>query len=179
MKMNNVSSIDLMLLGLIRNQPMSAYDLSKLEGVYEMVKISVPAIYKNIIRLQEKGFLSLTCMKEGKMPEKKIYAITKKGEDHFNKLLINCAKNPIKFYFDFNVSLLFTASIDYETGIKLIQLVRDNTQQKINHLNQQLDLFKDLPFPLPNIAEQQLRLSQELFNWLNAFEDTFKKGQHH
>lgn len=173
-KNEHVSSIDLMLLGLLRNQPMSPYELSKMQGIYEMVKISVPAIYKNVRRLEEDGYLKYKTVKEGKMPEKKIYSLTKKGENRFDELLNLCASSAINFFFDFSVSLLFVDSVSRTKGNEIINMVEDSLNEKKHYLEKQLNTFKQLPFPITNMAQQQVDLTKELGKWLKKFKEDYK-----
>lgn len=175
MKNLNISSIDLLLLGLIRNEPLSAYDLSKMVGIYEMVKISVPAIYKNIKRLYNEGYLEYSIKKTTNMPEKKIYTITNKGKDRFLELLELCAQNAINYYNDFNVSLLFLGSIDSNTGNKIIDIVNENLSGKQQSLKNQIDMFKNLPFPIPNIGEQHYNLNKTIIEWLKKLKKEYNK----
>jgi len=174
MKNINISSIDLLLLGLIRNEPLSAYDLSKMVGIYEMVKISVPAIYKNIRRLNKEGYLEYSIEKNSKMPEKKIYSITSKGSDRFFELLTLCAQNTINYYNDFNVALLFLGSIDKKTGNEIIDIVNDNLSDKQRILNSQIDMFKNLPFPIPSIGKQHSKLNETIIKWLVDLRKDYK-----
>ena len=162
----NISSIDLILLGLIRNEPLSAYDLSKMVGIYELVKISIPAIYKNIRRLHKDGYLKFSIEKKSNMPEKKIYSITDTGEHRFYELLELCSKNSINYFFDFNVSLLFLGSIDKESSIKIINSVQENLTLKQASLDMQINKFQHLPFPIPSLGKQHFKLNQTLINWL-------------
>lgn len=62
---------------------MSAYEIQKLveyRNIFKWVKISTPSIYKKTIQLEEKGLISGTDVKAGKMPEKAVYALTDAGE---------------------------------------------------------------------------------------------------
>ena len=55
-----MSSIDLVLLGLLSRQEKSAYDLAKEIEQYEldsMIRLSIPAIYKNVKQMEGRGFL--------------------------------------------------------------------------------------------------------------------------
>ena len=169
----NISSIDLILLGLIRNEPHSAYDLSKMLGVYELVKISIPAIYKNIKRLQKNGYLKFSIEKKSNMPEKKIYSITKSGEARFFELLELCTKNTINYFFDFNVSLLFLGSIDKGIGNKLVNSVKENLTTKQQDLNKQIEMFQHLPFPIPNLGKQHLELNRTMLGWIKELEKNY------
>ena len=75
-----MAAIDLVVLGMIKKQPLSAYDIQKLveyRNISKWVKISTPSIYKKVIQLEEKGYIRSSSVKEGKMPEKAVYSATK------------------------------------------------------------------------------------------------------
>ena len=74
-----VSSIDLILLGMVYDQPRSAYDIQKhveYRNLSHWVKISSPSVYKKLRVLEQKGYLMTKRQREGNMPEKSIYSLT-------------------------------------------------------------------------------------------------------
>ncbi len=169
------STIDLILLGLIKNQQVSAYDLSKMSGIFELVKISVPAIYKNVRRLKANGYLKSSTVKSGNMPEKKIYTITKQGEKRFQELLNIYSSGTINFYFDFNIPLLFVNSVDKKLGEEIIASIQSQLQSKQKYLVEQLEKYQHLPFPIGNLGKQHLELNKMLLNWIKEFRSDYKK----
>lgn len=55
-----MATIDLIVLGILKKDPMSAYDIQKLveyRKISKWVKISTPSIYKKAIQLEEKGLI--------------------------------------------------------------------------------------------------------------------------
>ena len=55
-----MATIDLIVLGILKKGPMSAYDIQKLveyRNISKWVKISTPSIYKKTIQLEEKGLI--------------------------------------------------------------------------------------------------------------------------
>ena len=55
-----MATIDLIVLGILKKEPMGAYDIQKLveyRNISKWVKISTPSIYKKAIQLEEKGFI--------------------------------------------------------------------------------------------------------------------------
>lgn len=177
MAISNLSTIDLILLGLLRNQPMSPYDLTKLSGLFELVKISTPAVYKNIRRLKAEGFLRSSSSKAGNMPEKKIYSLTKSGEKKFMELMAQSSSSAVEFYFDFNVPLLFVASVDKRYGKEIINQVQTSLREKRKYLSEQIKKYQDLPFPVVNLANQHLRLNEILLKWIKEFNEEFEAHQ--
>ncbi|AMP20455.1 hypothetical protein AZF37_04060 [endosymbiont 'TC1' of Trimyema compressum] len=56
-----MSTVDLILLGLVYDYPQSAYAIQKdieYRNLSNWVKISAPSVYKKVIRLEGKGYLS-------------------------------------------------------------------------------------------------------------------------
>ncbi|GAB4377173.1 MAG: PadR family transcriptional regulator [Calditrichia bacterium] len=152
---------------------MSPYDLTKMQGMFELVKISVPAVYKNVKRLENGGYLQSETQKTGNMPEKKVYSLTEKGDARFRELLLACLTNPINFFFDFNVSLLFVNSVDRATGARLISVAKSQLEMRKSYLANQVEKFQHMPFPIVNLGKQQLKLSEVLLQWLDEFEREF------
>ena len=63
-----MAAIDLVVLGMIKKQPLSAYDIQKLveyRNISKWVKISTPSIYKKVIQLEEKGYIRSSSVKGG------------------------------------------------------------------------------------------------------------------
>lgn len=74
-----MATIDLIVLGIVKKEPLSAYDIQKLveyRNISRWVKISTPSIYKKVIQLEQKGFIRGTMIKEGNMAEKAVYSLT-------------------------------------------------------------------------------------------------------
>ena len=104
-----MATIDLIVLGILKKEPMGAYDIQKLveyRNISKWVKISTPSIYKKAIQLEEKGFIKGEIVKEGKMPEKAVYSLTDEGEKEFVKLMMETASKPIHFFLDFNAVIV-------------------------------------------------------------------------
>lgn len=58
-----MATIDLIVLGMLKNESLSAYDLQKLveyRHISRWVKISTPSIYKKVLQLEEKGYITST-----------------------------------------------------------------------------------------------------------------------
>lgn len=68
-----MATIDLIVLGIVKQQPQSAYDIQKVveyRNISRWVKISTPSIYKKVIQLEEKGYIQSTIVREGECQKK-------------------------------------------------------------------------------------------------------------
>lgn len=104
-----MATIDLIVLGMLKKESMSAYDIQKLveyRNISKWVKISTPSIYKKALQLEEKGFIKGDIVKEGKMPEKAVYSLTDAGKKEFERLMLEIAAKPIHIFLDFNAVIV-------------------------------------------------------------------------
>lgn len=93
-----MSSIDLVILGIVLEKPQSAYDIQKDVEYHHFsrwTKISVPSIYRKVLQLSEKGYLQSDIVKGDKFADKAIYSITDQGRAYFKELMASCATTPI------------------------------------------------------------------------------------
>ena len=89
-----MSSIDLVILGIVLEKPQSAYDIQKDVEYHHFsrwTKISVPSIYRKVLQLSEKGYLQSDIVKGDKFADKAIYSITDQGRAYFKELMASCA----------------------------------------------------------------------------------------
>ena len=74
-----MATIDLIVLGILKKESLSAYDIQKIveyRNISKWVKISTPSIYKKVIQLEKKGYMKGDVVKEGNMAEKTVYSLT-------------------------------------------------------------------------------------------------------
>ena len=93
-----MATIDLIVLGMLKKQSMSAYELQKqvdYRNISRWVKISTPSIYKKVLQLEEKGYIKGQLMRTGKMPEKMVYSLTAAGDREFERLMLELACQPV------------------------------------------------------------------------------------
>ena len=101
-----MSSIDLVILGIVLEKPQSAYDIQKDVEYHHFsrwTKISVPSIYRKVLQLSEKGYLQSDIVKGDKFADKAIYSITDQGRAYFKELMASYVAGPVPLLFDFNV----------------------------------------------------------------------------
>ena len=85
-----MSSIDLVILGIVLEKPQSAYDIQKdieYHNFSRWTKISIPSVYKKVLQLKEKGYLTSDVVKGERFAEKAIYSITDAGRAYFETLM--------------------------------------------------------------------------------------------
>lgn len=173
-----MSSIDLVILGIVLEKPQSAYDIQKDVEYHHFsrwTKISVPSIYRKVLQLSEKGYLQSDIVKGDKLADKAVYSITDKGRTYFNELMASCAAAPIPLVFDFNVVITNLNKMDKAEAMELISTLRQSIQSSTELIKNYAQEFHDIPFVGITIFEQQLLLYRALLEWLNHFEGQFSQ----
>lgn len=174
-----MATIDLIVLGILKKESMSAYDIQKLveyRNISKWVKISTPSIYKKVIQLEEKGYITSTQVKEGKMPEKAVYTLTDSGKSQFEKLMIEISLKPIHIFLDFNAVIVNLDSLSRENQKVCLANIEGNIKTLRSYLEENESLKKNAPeIPETGMAvlEQQLILIQAIETWIASMKEHF------
>ena len=176
-----MSSIDLIILGILLEKPQSAYDIQKDVDYHHFsrwTKVSVPTIYKKVLYLRERGYLESETTKGSNFAEKAVYSITDKGKEYFEQLMDDCSGRQIPLLFDFNVVIANLNKMEKSKALKLVEKLRNNIKA-MTQINHEYALeYMDIPLVGKTIIEQQRLLYLALLEWLDTFENQFKSEQH-
>lgn len=178
-----MATIDLIVLGILKKEALSAYDIQKLveyRNISKWVKISTPSIYKKVIQLEEKGYIRSTTVKEGNMAEKAVYSLTDAGENEFQKLALEISAMPIRFFLDFNAVIVNLYSLppeeralcltNIENGVKMLRtFLEENMNKKEN--------IPEIPETGMAVLQQQLILAEAIEAWLSSLKGIMDKKE--
>ena len=176
-----MATIDLIVLGMVKQQPLSAYDIQKLveyRNISKWVKISTPSIYKKVIQLEQKGYLKGNIEKQGKMPEKVVYSLTDAGESQFEKLMIEISSKPIYIFLDFNAVIVNLNSLSIENQKLCISHIENNIKSFKKNLEDNLIIKENMDnVPEAGLAvlKQQFILVEAIEKWINTIKEDFIK----
>ncbi len=173
-----MSSIDLVILGIVLEKPRSAYDIQKDVEYHHLsrwTKISVPSVYRKVLQLSEKGYLQSNLVKGEKFADKTIYSITDQGRVYFRELMASCAAGPVPLLFDFNVVIANLNKIDRAEALELVSALRRSIQSSAALNEGHAREFADIPLVGRTIFEQQQLLYRALLEWLDSFERKFSE----
>lgn len=174
-----MSSIDLVILGMVLEKPQSAYDIQKDVEYHRFpmwTKISIPSIYRKVIQLNEKGYLQSDIVKGERFADKAIYSITEKGKAYFEQLMTDKANQQIPLLFDFNVVIANLNKMDKSKAMELVMQLRNSiTTSKQTNDEYVAEYYSYLPLVGRTIFDQQQLLYNALLEWLDKFERQFKE----
>ncbi len=172
-----MATIDLIVLGILKREPLSAYDIQKLveyRNISKWVKISTPSIYKKVIQLEEKGLIKSNVIKEGKMPEKAVYSITETGEKEFEKLMYDIASQPVRFFLDFNAVIVNLPGLPPEGQKACLENIEEHVKTLKTYLEENIRQKEHEPgIPETGMAvlQQQYILAQAVETWIASLKD--------
>ena len=172
-----MATIDLIVLGILKKEALSAYDIQKLveyRNISKWVKISTPSIYKKVIQLEEKGYIKGTLVKEGKMAEKAVYSLTEAGEKEFENLVLEISCKPIRIFLDFNAVIVNLDSLPPEKQKLCLTNIENSAKALTAYLKENMSLKENMPeIPEAGMAvlQQQLILAQAIETWIASLKD--------
>lgn len=167
-----MATIDLIVLGILKKESLSAYDIQKLveyRNISKWVKISTPSIYKKVIQLEEKGYIKGNVVKEGKMPEKAVYSLTPAGEKAFENLMFEIASQPIRFFLDFNAVIVNLSSLPPEDQETCLTSIGDNIKNLKGYLEENIrekETAPEIPETGKAVLRQQYILAEAVEMWI-------------
>ncbi|MCO1603788.1 PadR family transcriptional regulator [Desulfosporosinus nitroreducens] len=175
-----MATIDLIVLGILKKESLSAYDIQKLveyRNISKWVKISTPSIYKKVIQLEEKGYIESDIVKEGKMAEKAVYSLTGDGEIEFEKLMIGISSQPINIFLDFNAVIVNLTSLTPENQKSCLTNIEDNVKILKSYMEENISMKENMPeIPETGMAvlQQQFILAQAIETWIASLKEGFE-----
>ena len=173
-----MSSIDLVILGIVLEKPQSAYDIQKdieYHNFSRWTKISIPSIYKKVLQLKEKGYLTSDVVKGERFAEKAIYSITDAGRAYFETLMDTIAEQNVPLTFDYNVVITNHNKMDHPHAQALVSKLRKSILASAEKNEGYAQQYADIPLVGRTIFDQQRLLYQALLAWLDSFSTQFSE----
>ncbi|MDR2930762.1 MAG: PadR family transcriptional regulator [Propionibacteriaceae bacterium] len=167
-----MSAIDLIVLGILKQQPRSAYEIHKVveyRSIAQWVKISTPSIYKKVLQLEAKGYIQSTVVKQGKMPEKAVYSLTKAGLEQFHQLIQQISSQPVRLLLDFNAVIVNLDAVSIAEREQALSNIADQVRLLEDTLEQSLRVKQavaEVPETGLAVLRQQLELARVIRAWI-------------
>lgn len=169
-----MATIDLIVLGILKKEALSAYDIQKLveyRNISKWVKISTPSIYKKVLQLEERGYVKSCPVREGKMAEKAVYSLTPAGEKEFERLMQQISSGPVNIFLDFNAVIVNLDSLPKEEQEACLAHIEENVKALKSTIEENIRLKEHLPeIPATGMAvlRQQFALAEAIEQWIGS-----------
>lgn len=130
-----------MIMGLINNSPLNAYEIIKQlqwMNIKYWYNIADSTVYATIKTLEKKGYISGKIEKEGNMPDKTVYKLTVQGKIELENTL---SHSIVTFDYDANVFSIATFFLDFFNATEQKQLLEkrlDNLHKYLQGIENQV-----------------------------------------
>ena len=113
--------VALSVLNLLNERPMHPYEMRMLireRGHDRAFKMRESSVYDTVSRLADRGFIEpVEVSREGRRPERTVYAITEAGQDELDAWLWELASEPSEEYPSFAAPLMFIYTLGRDRTI--------------------------------------------------------------
>jgi DNA-binding PadR family transcriptional regulator len=115
----------LAVMTLLMERPMHPYEMKskmKERGHDQVIRLKGGSIYDTVERLEEGGFItSQAPSREGRRPERTVYAITESGREEITAWMREMLAQPVNDYPQFAAALAFLAVLDKDEVVRLLR----------------------------------------------------------
>jgi DNA-binding PadR family transcriptional regulator len=140
-----LSKTALLILGIIAEGPINPYAIIKLIN-YKRKNVrryvSPQTVYGIVNILKRKRLITGKRMKNGNMPERTAYSITKKGEELIRKNLVSYLSTPEDNLSELVLSILLIRYLDKKTVLKVLTEYRDKIEEEIASIKKLSSQYK-------------------------------------
>ncbi|WP_219838147.1 PadR family transcriptional regulator [Paenibacillus sp. R14(2021)] len=172
----------LAVLSLLNEKPMHPYEMSatmKQRGIPDVIKLNNGSLYSVVeALLKQQWIMPLETQREGRHPERTIYAPTEAGRTEFQAWIRELIGEPVKEYPHFPAALSFVGHISPLETADLLKQRIESVQQNITERRAGMTYATGLGLSRIFVMEAEYILNQleaEL-HWLRAFRDDIKNG---
>lgn len=173
------SVIDLVVLGILLDEPMNAYRLAEFvdqRQLGRLVKISRPAIYKSCRRLLRAHCLTGKAVRETEAPEKIVYSVIKAGKQRFQDLMRHFSHRLNPFHFEFNSFIWNLYHVDKAEGMNMLTALRKEMTEMRDWLavHEKRDLLQ-AGFGARMVVKQYRMVLGTLVQWIEETIDEYRR----
>jgi DNA-binding PadR family transcriptional regulator len=141
-------TVELALLGFLRQQPMHAYEihqtLMRNEALGLVWHLKQSLVYVMLERLEAEGYISSSLEPQGSRPPRKILQLTRDGQVAFAHWLVAPVEHGRDFRLEFLAKLYFASQDDAASAIALIGAQQAACRDWLVELRTQADALQDM-----------------------------------
>jgi DNA-binding PadR family transcriptional regulator len=152
-------------MNLLMEHPMHPYEMKskmKERGHDQVIRLKGGSIYDTVERLEQGGFIhAQETSREGRRPERTVYAITETGRDEITAWLRELLAQPANEYPQFAAALAFFAGLDKDEVVRLLRLRTALLEGQIAGDEKSLKSFMEMGLPRLFLVEGEYALAMK------------------
>jgi len=155
----------LAVMNLLVEHPMHPYEMKakmKERGHDQVIRLKGGSIYDTVERLEQGGFIQAQeTSREGRRPERTVYAITENGREEIMAWLRELLAQPVNEYPQFGAALAFFAALDKDEVVRLLKLRTALLDGRAAGEEKQLKSFMEMGLPRLFLVEGEYALAMK------------------
>jgi len=173
----------LAVMNLLMERPMHPYEMKltmKERGHDQVIRLKGGSIYDTVERLEAGGFIkSQETSREGRRPERTVYAITEAGRDEITGWLAELLAQPVNEYPQFGGALAFVAALDKDEVTRLLKMRIALLDAQIAGAEKQLKNFLGMGLPRLFLVEGEYAVAMQRaeLEWVRSIVDDIQSGK--
>lgn len=172
---------DLVVLGLLREQPMYGYQIKQQveqRHLDHWAHVSLPSIYNTLNRLEKRGLIAARQEKVGKMPERTVYRLTPKGEKGLARLVEKALVSKRAPEDDFSVGVAFMYGLQKDRAEACLREKLELLRSHRFHLKKELEAYTEyIPFNWMSLINVSMGHIQLEIEHVESLLRTLKRGK--
>jgi DNA-binding PadR family transcriptional regulator len=172
------------VLALLHEEPMHPYQISftMRERHWDWcIKLKFGSLYHTVETLIRDGLIEpLETEREGRRPERTVYAVTDQGRQEFLERLSDMVRQPAREYADFAAGLKFMWHLDRDIAASLLQQRTQSLQLEVESVTTvmaMLDSVKRLRRLSYLELEHAQAMSRAEISWIRGLADQIASGE--
>jgi DNA-binding PadR family transcriptional regulator len=173
----------LAVLGCLYERPMHPYEMAltlRNRAKQESIKLNYGSLYSVVESLERRGWIvSRETEREGRRPERTIYALTKAGEAEFFDWLSELLGVPVKEYTQFEAGLSFMSALPPAAVVRLLRERCDLLENEISQMKEYGEMMSEETLPrLFRIESEYWQMLREAeLSWVKQLADEIENEQ--
>lgn len=170
-------------MNLVMEHPMHPYEMKskmKERGHDQVIKLKGGSIYDTVGRLEQGGFIkALETSREGRRPERTVYAITETGRDEITAWLRELLAEPVNEYPQFGAALAFFAALGKDEILRLLKLRVALLEGKAAGDEKSLKTFMEMGLPRLFLVEGEYAVAMKRaeLEWVRKLINDIEAGK--
>ncbi len=176
-----VSRMSAMVLGILAEGERHGYELVRemdLRGMLRWTGASKVGVYKALSRLEEEGYLTSWTEKEGRLTERRVYALSAAGEERLDEMVYDlCAsEEPVRLHAPVGLALL--PRLDRGEAVQALEARMDFLRRQEKRLGGESEMTAGICGEVDGLIRRyELAVYREERRLLNGVMKTLSQGE--
>jgi DNA-binding PadR family transcriptional regulator len=179
----SLTPLAIAVLSLLTREPLHPYEMRqriRIQHIDRVMKVTQGTLYSTVERLAETGLITpVETSREGRRPERTVYAITDAGRDQLVDALRETLLRPSPEYRRLAVALSFASTLEPAEVADLLERRSLDVEVQLSGLNTALDGTLKQGLPRVHLIETEYlaALERAELDWLRAAVEDIRAGR--